>query len=278
MFNTSNLKQSNNFRAEKHGFHLVKPSPWPITVSIILFNIALYSLKIFHEFEYSKKTFLIYIFFFLYAIGMWFRDVVIEGTFQGHHTSVVQRGLKYGMIVFLISESMFFFGFFWCFFYMSISPSIWIGCTWPPLGITPVNPYALPLLNTLLLISSGVTASFAHKSMSYRFGRYNVMKGLFLSIVYGITFTIFQLWEYSTASFSINDGIYGSIFYVSTGFHGLHVIIGTVALIVCLIRHYRYHFTMEHHVGFECSLWYWHSVDVIWILLYLFIYVWGYRY
>jgi heme/copper-type cytochrome/quinol oxidase subunit 3 len=278
MFDTSTLKRSNKFSAERHGFHLVRPSPWPIVTSAMIFTIALYSLKIFHGFEYSKARLVFYVVLFLYGIGMWFRDIVIEATMQGHHTSVVQRGLRYGMVVFLISESMFFFGFFWCFFYMSIAPSIWIGCTWPPEGITPVDPYSIPLLNTILLISSGVTAVFAHKSMTYRFGRYNVFRGLGLSIAYGIAFTCFQMWEYKTAGFSINDSIYGSIFYVSTGFHGLHVIIGTVALIVCFIRHYYYHFTMEHHIGFECSLWYWHFVDVIWILLYIFVYIWGNRY
>jgi len=161
---------------------------------------------------------------------------------------------------------------------MSISPSIWIGCTWPPEGIEPINPYVLPLFNTIVLISSGISATLSHKAILLRNGRMDVMTGLIVSVLLGIFFTCLQLWEYSLATFSINDGIYGSIFYLATGFHGLHVIIGTVALIICLIRHIMFHFHIEHHIGLELSLWYWHFVDIIWILLYVFVYCWGYRY
>jgi cytochrome c oxidase subunit 3 len=272
------LPDSKSFSAEKHGFHLVRPSPWPFLTSVGLFQIIVYTLLLFHGFETSNFIFFLSFLFLFIVIGMWFRDIVIESTFQGFHTSRVQRGLRYGMILFLISETMFFFGFFWCFFYMSISPSIWIGCTWPPVGIEPLNPFMLPLLNTIILVSSGISANFSHKSMLWKYGRNDVTVGLSISILLGVAFTCFQLWEYSIASFSINDGIYGSIFYVATGFHGLHVIIGTIALIVCLIRHLNYHFQLEHHLGFEFSLWYWHSVDVIRIFLYVFIYCWGYRF
>ena len=272
------LKRNPEFRAERHGFHLVRPSPWPFLTSIILLQLALHTVLIFHNFKTTNIALAVYFTYFFSVVGMWFRDIVIEASYQGHHTSYVQRGLRYGMMVFLLSETMFSFGFFWCFFYMSVSPSIWIGCTWPPEGIEPLNPFLLPLLNTLILVSSGISASFSHKAMLVRSGRGDVSFGLFVSIFLGLLFTYFQLWEYSVATFSINDGIYGSIFYVSTGFHGLHVIIGTTALVVCFIRHIKYNFHMEHHVGFELSLWYWHFVDVIWILLYLFIYCWGYRY
>lgn len=273
------LQRSKLFRAEKHGFHLVRPSPWPFLTSVSLLQIALYTVLVFHSFKTSKIEFAFYFMYFLSVIGMWFRDIVIEATYQGFHTLCVQRGLRYGMMVFLLSETMFFFGFFWCFFYMSVSPSIWIGCSWPPEGIEPLNPFLLPLLNTLILISSGISASFSHKAMLIRTGRNDVILGLSYSIILGLIFTCLQYWEYSAeASFSINDGIYGSIFYVSTGFHGLHVLIGTTALIVCLIRHFNYNFQMEHHIGFELSLWYWHFVDIIWILLYLFVYCWGYRF
>lgn len=277
MFKTHLLPPSKKFRAEYHGFHLVRPSPWPFLVSVSLLNVILWLVTLLHDIKVSSGFVIFTWIYFLLNVGMWFRDVVIEATFQGHHTSFVQRGLRLGMLLFLLSETMFFFGFFWCFFYMSIAPSIWIGCTWPPVGIEPLDPTKLPLLNTVILVSSGISANFAHKSILRRNGRKDVMIGLGYSIVLGIAFTCFQLWEYSIATFSINDGIYGSIFYVATGFHGLHVIIGTVALIVCLIRHIRYHFQMEHHLGLEFSIWYWHFVDVIWILLYLSIYCWGYR-
>lgn len=178
------------------------------------------------------------------------------------------------MILFIVSEVMFFFSFFWAFFHSSLSPSIWIGCVWPPIGIEPINPWGLPFLNTIILISSGVSVTYAHRSMlaSYRNG---VSIGLFYSILLGVLFTFLQIFEYTVAPFNINDSIYGSIFYVSTGFHGLHVILGTVFLFVTLIRHLKYHFLVEHHFGFEASIWYWHFVDIVWIFLFVVIYWWG---
>jgi len=273
-FNT--LVNSNSVKAELHGFHLVRPSPWPILTSLSIFEFVLSLLVVFHELGSPYMAF----FFFIQlcaVIGMWFRDIVIEATFQGFHTSDVQRGLRYGMTLFLVSEFMFFFSFFWTFFHVSLSPSIWIGCVWPPLGITPLNPFLLPFLNTVILVSSGVSATYSHKSMTRVEGRKDVLNSLAYSIVLGVLFTICQIAEYMNAEFSINDGIYGSIFYLATGFHGLHVLIGTTALIVCLVRHWRYHFCVEHHLGFEFSLWYWHFVDVIRIFLYLVIYIWGWK-
>jgi cytochrome c oxidase subunit 3 len=152
---------------------------------------------------------------------------------------------------------------------------------WPPLGIIPINPAYLPLFNTILLVSSGVSVVHSHKSIMRVDGRDDVTYSLIYAIILGVSFTVCQLYEYSVAEFSINDGIYGSIFYVSTGFHGLHVIIGTTALIVCLVRHLLYHFLRDHHIGLELTFWYWHFVDIIWILLYLFMYIgswdFGYR-
>jgi cytochrome c oxidase subunit 3 len=277
IYSHKDLVNSSLYRAELHGFHLVRPSPWPFLTSIILFQFVLSLLAIFREVGSVRAL----IFFFVLIsliVGMWFRDIVIEGTFQGFHTSDVQRGLRYGMCLFLLSEFMFFFSFFWCFFHVALSPSIWIGCVWPPVGIIPLNPLLLPLLNTIVLVSSGIAATYAHKCMLRTDGRQGVIYGLIYAIGLGILFTYLQLKEYMNAEFSINDGIYGSIFYVATGFHGVHVIIGTTALFVCLIRHYRYHFTVEHHLGFEFSLWYWHFVDVIWIFSYLIIYIWGWKF
>ena len=272
--NKLNLKKSKKFRAERHGFHLVRPSPWPLLTSFGLLQLIIYILWIFHDFKTTKIGLFLRLLYLALVIGMWFRDVVIESTFQGFHTSKVQELHRLGMILFLVSETMFFFSIFWCYFYMSISPSIWIGCTWPPEGITPINPTELPLLNTLVLISSGISATFAHRAMLHKSGRTDVFYGLGVSILLGLLFTCLQWWEYTIAPFSINDGIYGSIFFFSTGFHGAHVIIGTIALTVCFIRHYYYQFQLEHHLGFEFSLWYWHFVDVVWICLYLCIYWW----
>ena len=274
--NYKTLSNSKSVTAELHGFHMVRPSPWPILTSICIFELVLALLSVFHEVGSAFMA----IYFFVQlnvVIAMWFRDVVVEATFQGFHTSEVQKGLRYGMTLFLVSEFMFFFSFFWCFFHSSLSPSVWIGCVWPPLGITALNPFLLPLLNTVILISSGISATYSHKAMTKVDGRWEVIESLSYSILLGIFFTVCQLGEYLNAEFTIVDGIYGSIFYLATGFHGLHVLIGTTALLVCLIRHFRYHFCIEHHLGFEFSLWYWHSVDVVWIFLYLAVYVWGWN-
>jgi len=275
--NYKELKNSKSIKAELHGFHIVEPSPWPMSVALTLNNVIMLFLLYFNYFKIAWWEIIFIFLMFFSTIGCWCYDVIIESTYQGMHTLIVQQMHRAGFVLVLISEFMFFFGFFWCFFYFSISPSIWIGCTWPPFGITPINPFGLPLWNTVILLSSGVTATFAHRCMYRVDTREEVKYGLFLSICYGILFTSLQLFEYIHAPFSINDGIYGSIFFVATGFHGLHVIIGTVALIVCLMRHNRYHFQIDHHVGLELSVWYWHFVDIIWILLYLSIYLWGFR-
>jgi len=274
----SKLQRTNSFKSQLRGFHFVEPSPWPFGTATALTQIIMICLE---WFSYEKIWWVwvvwsFYLFFLI--IALWCRDVIIESTFQGKHTIVVQKMMKAGVMLVLVSETMFFFGFFWCFLYMAVSPSVWIGGTWPPYGIEPIHPLGLPLLNTVVLLSSGVSATFAHKAMKRVETRNEVLHGLAISIVYGIIFTCLQVWEYTNAPFSISDGIYGSIFYVATGFHGLHVIIGTVALIVCFYRQYNYHFQVDHHVGLDVSMWYWHFVDVIWILLYLLIYCWGFRY
>jgi cytochrome c oxidase subunit 3 len=169
---------------------------------------------------------------------------------------------------------MFFFAFFWAFFHFSISPSIWIGNVWPPKGIHTLDSMALPLLNTVILLSSGAVVTWAHRAIVSD-AREATTKGLFYTVVYGIFFTAFQKFEYDNATFSINDSVYGSIFYMTTGFHGLHVFVGTLFLVVCLIRHLDYHFFTNHHIGFICAVWYWHFVDVVWIFLFLCVYIWG---
>lgn len=177
---------------------------------------------------------------------------------------------------------MFFFSFFWAYFYCSISPNIFIGCVWPPKGIIPINPWTLPFLNTIILISSGVFLTWAHRAItsdgdwyvSHKL-RLEVIIALFFTIILGVIFTLCQYYEYVHATFTIADSIYGSIFYIITGFHGLHVIIGTIFLIVCFFRHLFYHFTIDHHVGFEAAIWYWHFVDVVWLFIFVSIYWWG---
>lgn len=204
----------------------------------------------------------------------WWRDVTREGALQGFHTGLVVSGLRWGIILFITSEILFFFAFFWAFFHSSLSPSLEIGCSWPPSAIWPINPFSIPLLNTLLLLSSGVRVTWAHHALMCGC-KMATRRGLVVTIVLGGYFTILQAAEYSTAPFSLADSVYGRTFFVTTGFHGTHVLIGTTLLIICLLRTTKYQFSKQHHFGFEARAWYWHFVDVVWIFLYVFMYWWG---
>jgi len=204
----------------------------------------------------------------------WWRDVSREATFQGHHTVPVGVGLRWGMILFITSEVLFFFAFFWAFFHSSLAPTVELGSHWPPTGIEPLNPFHVPLLNTAVLLASGVTVTWAHHSLLAG-NRAEATQALALTITLGMYFTALQLFEYIQAPFTIADAAYGSTFFVATGFHGLHVIIGSSFLTVCLLRQIRFHFSNNHHFGFEAAAWYWHFVDVVWLFLFVSIYWWG---
>ena len=169
---------------------------------------------------------------------------------------------------------MFFFAFFWAFFAQSISPTIELGNIWPPKGIVVFNAFEVPLVNTLILLTSGATVTYAHHAITSG-NKSDAVFGLLLTVILAIIFTMFQAYEYLSALFKISDGIYGTTFYLATGFHGFHVIIGTIFLIVCLIRLYRNHFTKQHHFGFEAAAFYWHFVDVVWLFLYIAVYYWS---
>ena len=210
----------------------------------------------------------------LIVIIQWWRDIRREGAIQGLHTSIVELGLRWGIALFIISEIFFFLRFFWAFFHRRLSPNIEIGSIWPPFGIKVFNPFQVPLLNTVILLSSGIRVTWAHHSLLI--GNYSQTKiGLRVTILLGIYFSILQILEYFEASFTFADRIYGSTFFIATGFHGLHVIIGTLFLIVILMRHIKWEFRRDHHFGFEAAAWYWHFVDVVWLFLYIIIYWWG---
>jgi cytochrome c oxidase subunit 3 len=207
----------------------------------------------------------------------WWRDVVKEATFQRMHTRVVQIGLRYGMLLFILSEVMFFSAFFWAFFDFSIFPREASGGVWPPTAPTPImplDPYSIPLLNTLILLTSGCTVTWAHHALKHN-DRNGLIQGLALTVALGLLFTAFQAYEYMHAPFGFKDGIYTSTFFMATGFHGFHVIVGTIFLIVCLVRAIKGHFKPDHHFGFEAAAWYWHFVDVVWLFLFSFVYIWG---
>nr|YP_011017103.1 cytochrome c oxidase subunit III [Teliphasa nubilosa]WQB62461.1 cytochrome c oxidase subunit III [Teliphasa nubilosa] len=255
-----------------HPFHLVDYSPWPLTGAIGVMTLVTGMVKWFHNFNMS----LLVLGYFIIILTMyqWWRDICREGTLQGKHTIMVTKGLRWGMILFIISEIFFFLSFFWAFFHSSLSPNIEIGAMWPPISIIAFNPFQIPLLNTIILITSGVTVTWAHHAlMENNFSQ--TTQGLFLTVILGIYFTILQAYEYIEAPFTIADSVYGSTFFMATGFHGLHVMIGTIFLLICTIRHLNNHFSNNHHFGFEAAAWYWHFVDVVWLFLYISIYWWG---
>nr|WNH42670.1 cytochrome c oxidase subunit 3 [Neoperla aethiopica] len=255
-----------------HPYHLVDQSPWPLTGAIGALATVSGLVKWFHHYDMSLLT----LGMIITSLTMiqWWRDITREGTFQGLHTLPVTLGLRWGMILFITSEVLFFVSFFWAFFHSSLSPTGELGAIWPPTGIVPFNPLQIPLLNTAILLASGVTVTWAHHSLMEN-NHTQALQGLFFTVILGIYFTILQAYEYIEAPFTISDAVYGSTFFVATGFHGLHVIIGTTFLLICLLRHARFHFSSNHHFGFEAAAWYWHFVDVVWLFLYISIYWWG---
>lgn len=262
----------NNFQS--HPFHLVFPSPWPINNSIGLLAVTSSFVLWAHSFEAAIYFVYLSIFLLVFSMNLWFRDIISESTYLGNHTLAVQRGINMGFALFIISELFFFLSIFWSYFHSALSPTIELGSEWPPLGIEAINPFELPLLNTLLLLSSGVSVTYAHHCL-IKGKRSGALNGLIFTVFLALCFTSLQGLEYIVSSFTISDGAFGSCFYLSTGFHGLHVIIGTIFLTTGLIRILYYHFTENHHLGLEASILYWHFVDVVWIFLYIAIYYWG---
>lgn len=257
----------------KHPFHLVDPSPWPFVSALSALVLAIGGVLAMHGLD--KGVFPVGVAMLLLTMIGWWRDVVREGNTPGLHTQAVQRGLRVGMLLFICSEVMFFVAFFWAYFNVALAPTEAIGHVWPPKNIVPFDPFHLPYFNTLLLLLSGTTITWAHHALLEN-NRKEMLQGLGLTIALGMLFTIVQAIEYAHAAFSFKDGIYPSTFFMATGFHGFHVIVGTIFLAVCWVRAYRSEFTPDHHVGFEAAAWYWHFVDVVWLFLFVSIYWWGY--
>ena len=258
--------------AKGHDYHLVDPSPWPALGAIGALVLAAGGIWFMHEGVawLAILGFLIV----LSTMFVWWRDIIREATVEGHHTPVVQLHLRYGMIMFIASEVMFFMAWFWAFFNAALYPTEQMGGMWPPEGIHTFDPWHLPLINTLILLTSSTTVTWAHHAVREGNTK-SAVQGLIVTVLLGAIFTCVQAYEYAHASFAFTSGIYGSTFFMATGFHGLHVLIGTIFLFICLIRTAKGQFKPEHHFGLEAAAWYWHFVDVVWLFLFCFIYVWG---
>jgi heme/copper-type cytochrome/quinol oxidase subunit 3 len=258
---------------QKHPFHLVDPSPWPLVGSFAAFMIATGTTIVFHDYG-GPGLIKFGIFLLISTFILWWRDVIREGSFEGQHTHIVQLGLRFGMILFIASEVMFFVAFFWAFFWSSLAPTPEIGSVWPPKGIPVLSAWEIPFLNTLILLTSGASVTWAHHAICAR-DQKGAYDALIFTILLATLFTYLQYVEYCSAGFTIADSVYGSTFYMATGFHGFHVFVGTCFLTVCLYRLARLHFTSTHHFGFEAAAWYWHFVDVVWLFLFIAVYAWG---
>jgi cytochrome c oxidase subunit III len=258
-----------------HDYHLVEPSIWPIVGATAAFAFFGGFVMWLHEVRYGPIVMGLGFAGILFTMFEWWSGTIKEAH-QGDQTPVVQLHLRYGMILFIASEVMFFLAWFWAFFDSSLFPSAVasVGGVWPPKGMAVMDPWGLPLLNTLILLCSATTVTWAHHSLIHG-DRHGLKLGLLLTILLGLSFTFCQGWEYVHAPFDFKNNIYGATFFMATGFHGFHVIVGTIFLIVCLLRARRGDFTPRQHFGFEAAAWYWHFVDVVWLFLFTSIYVWG---
>jgi cytochrome c oxidase subunit III len=266
-----------------HDYHLVDPSPWPAVGAVSAFLLAVGLISWMHHlFAGAPLLFGAGVIGIAYTMIVWWRDVIREAQYDGYHTRVVQLSHRYGMILFIASEVMFFVAWFWAYFNTAFFPADahmvarteLLGAEWPPKGIETFDPWHLPLLNTLILLTSGTTVTWAHHALLHD-DRQGLKWGLILTIALGLAFTTVQAYEYSHAAFNFKGHIYGATFFMATGFHGAHVIIGTIFLIVCLFRALKGHFSPTQHLGFEFAAWYWHFVDVVWLFLFAWIYVYG---
>jgi heme/copper-type cytochrome/quinol oxidase subunit 3 len=254
----------------RHPYHLVDPSPWPMFGGLAAF---VFASGLIFSFKHSPIILVLGLISVLLVTFGWFRDITREGL-AGKHTTKVQSGLMLGVLLFLSTEIILFISFFWAYFHSSLSPDVSLGGVWPPIGIVAVDPWSIPLLGSIILLSSGATCTVAHNAL-INGNKDLAVATMFATVVLGFLFVGLQATEYYVSEFSIADSIFGTVFYITTGLHGTHVIIGALFLSVMLIRMVRDQFTTHHHLGLEFSLWYWHMVDVIWLFVFLTYYWWG---
>jgi cytochrome c oxidase subunit 3 len=272
---------------KNHDYHILPPDQWPLIGAFSALALTGGGVMWMHDNPYGKFVFLLGLLGVLVTMFSWWGNVIREGK-AGDHTPVVQLHLRYGMILFIASEVMFFVAWFWAFFSSALFPAPLevvegaaslvtdgsLVAQWPPKGIEVLDPFGFPLLNTFILLCSGTTVTWAHHALIHG-DREGLKRGLLCTILLGLLFTSIQAYEYAQAPFAFKGNIYGATFFMATGFHGAHVIIGTIFLMVCLIRATKGDFTPKAHFGFEAAAWYWHFVDVVWLFLFVSIYVWG---
>jgi cytochrome c oxidase subunit 3 len=254
-----------------HPFHMVTVSPWPLYISLALFNLAMGAVGYFNGLALSGSVLLFALGTVVLIMALWLRDVVSEGTYLGDHTSDVVRGIGFGVTLFIVTEIMVFVSIFWGYFHAALSPAVEVGVSWPSAGIAAIDPFALPLLNTVLLLSSGAAVTYAHHGLVAG-DRGAALVGMGLTLALAAVFTLCQGIEYATAGFTMQDGVYGTVFYASTGAHGFHVILGTLFLLVGAVRLAAYHLTTAHHMGLQFAIVYWHFVDIVWLILFVVVY------
>ena len=264
---------------QSHPYHLVDPSPWPVVGAGSLLCVTLGMAMFMHKTAGGGILLMLGIAGVLYTMFAWWRDVIKETLVEKKHTREVSRGLRAGMALFIVSEVLFFAAFFWAFFNASTLPKLPLEDTWaiapgiwPPKGIHPFDPWHLPFLNTIILLLSGTTVTWAHWCILHH-DQKGTIRALWYTVILGILFTACQAYEYSHAAFGFKDTVYASTFFMATGFHGFHVLVGTIFLAVCLARAYKNHFTPTQHLGFEFAAWYWHFVDVVWLFLFVCVYL-----
>lgn len=253
---------------------MVSVSPWPLLSSFSLLNLTVGGVLCFHSGLFGNLAVSLGLICTGLSMSFWFRDVASEGTYLGAHTLPVQSGLTWGFYLFVLTEVMFFFSLFWAYFHSALAPVVELGSQWPPVGISAIEPFSLPLLNTFLLLGSGASVTYGHHALLGG-DRHGAILGLSLTIILALLFTICQGLEYFVCEFTLEDSVFGSTFFLATGFHGLHIIMGTIFLLTALWRVVTYQHTQQHHLGTEMGILYWHLVDVVWLILFALMYVWA---
>lgn len=268
---------------KKHPYHLVEPSPWPLLGALAAGLLAVGAVMYMHDVEFGGvkvglKGLLIGLLSVLAVMFFWWKDVIYEAVVEKAHSSIAQIGMRYGMALFIASEVMFFVAFFWAFFDASIFPADAIGGVWPPEGMKTVDPFDLPFLMTMILLLSGCTVTWAHHAI-LEDNQKEFRQALGLTVLLGVIFLGFQTYEYGHLihdyNYSFDQNVFTATFFMATGFHGFHVLIGTIFLFVCWLRAHKNHFNADQHFGFEAAAWYWHFVDVVWLFLFVAVYWWG---